>query len=1020
MEKLMKKIILRSLSVIMAVMFVFSGLPLVSPAAEAATTTFTVAAAAKSSIAVRKTAKASATSVATLSKGTLFTVTEVANDSWFKVKTVGGKVGYVKISQCTLKTNAKLNKDTILYGDADRSISFGALTSGTKVSAFTSDSSGYSLIITSTGTSGYVKASALTAVTAATGLYQVTSATYVRTKAGTNYSSKGKIPKYLILKVTNTSNPLWYKVKLANGVTGYVLASKLTKAASGSKSTLISNSMYITTSDVNVRSGPGTSYSSKTTIDMNLIVNVTSKSNSSWYQIKTASGITGYVSSTYLKKVTCTVAASSTATATPTATAKATATPASTSSNYMTTGKMNVRKSASTSSTLVATVPKYFVVKVTNTSNSKWYKVKISDGTVGYILAANLKKTTEKVTPVTSPLYTTTANVNLRSGAGLSYSAKGSVNENTVLMVTSTKNSEWYKVKLADGTTGYIYSEYLKSTPYTKKSTSATATPTAAATATSTATATPKATSTTAPTAAPSETYYKVTATSGLNVRSAASSSADIVDVLSYDAIVTLVEKTSSSWYKVKTSSTTGYVSTDYIELYNPTATEEASLSGTISIPQYKSYYLGTSSKSSDTSIATVKNGFIYGVSPGTTTVGSYKIIVTAPEAVRFAFSSPNYPTASESITLKAVTDTNKSAVRFKISSSSGATTYTTSTYTTESNAASGGYAANSVKIWTKTGIKLAAGDYTLTVESMTGSTWSSGSYTTTIHVSSQSTTATTADAHYASDDILEQIANYEGYVPVVEDDALVSNTPTLAYGIVVYKGDKFYNNVTKTEAYAMMLDKINKGTFTSSLNKYVSDNNLKINQAQWDALLSFSYNVGTGWMSSSYVSTILKNTVYGDISVSSSSPKSATTVFKTNFYKSASSSSDTYSQLSSGTAVSVIGKTATTLSGGYKDMWYKISYDGKTGYVRAGTLQFSGNSGMTHDLAYVDPQAFSQNLLDWHKASNSCIEGLFYRRLSECKIFLYGNYSEGLGTTSYTKNTYGFSYDDDDLGIHW
>ena len=67
----------------------------------------------------------------------------------------------------------------------------------------------------------------------------------------------------------------------------------------------------------------------------------------------------------------------------------------------------------------------------------------------------------------------TTEYVNFRTGPGINYSSKGVIFLGTTVTVTDTSNSQWYAVRLANGSTGYIFAQYIKitSTP------SATATP---------------------------------------------------------------------------------------------------------------------------------------------------------------------------------------------------------------------------------------------------------------------------------------------------------------------------------------------------------------------------------------------------------------------------------------------------------------------------------------------------------------------------------------------------------------
>ena len=51
----------------------------------------------------------------------------------------------------------------------------------------------------------------------------------------------------------------------------------------------------------------------------------------------------------------------------------------------------------------------------------------------------------------------TTEYVNFRSGPGTNYSSQGIIASGTSITVTDTSNSQWYAVRLSDGSTGYIY-----------------------------------------------------------------------------------------------------------------------------------------------------------------------------------------------------------------------------------------------------------------------------------------------------------------------------------------------------------------------------------------------------------------------------------------------------------------------------------------------------------------------------------------------------------------------------------
>ena len=61
-----------------------------------------------------------------------------------------------------------------------------------------------------------------------------------------------------------------------------------------------------------------------------------------------------------------------------------------------------------------------------------------------------------------TPIYVRTeAKVNLRSGAGNNYSSIKVIAKDTTLTLLDRSNTNWYKVRLADGTTGYCYVPYM-------------------------------------------------------------------------------------------------------------------------------------------------------------------------------------------------------------------------------------------------------------------------------------------------------------------------------------------------------------------------------------------------------------------------------------------------------------------------------------------------------------------------------------------------------------------------------
>lgn len=113
--------------------------------------------------------------------------------------------------------------------------------------------------------------------------------------------------------------------------------------------------------------------------------------------------------------------------------------------------------------------------------------------------------------------------------------------------------------------------------------------------------------------------------------------------------------------------------------------------------------------------------------------------------------------------------------------------------------------------------------------------------------VTSTTNKTTTACAERrASDEVIKLIANYEGFLSKVTADSITTD-PTLGYGKVVISGEQFYNNITSNQAYAYLCQTVNKGGYTTTTNSYLVNNGIKFNQRQFDALVCFAYNVGSG-----------------------------------------------------------------------------------------------------------------------------------------------------------------------------
>ena len=250
--------------------------------------------------------------------------------------------------------------------------------------------------------------------------------------------------------------------KVTIGVSVPVMALALSATASFANS----NEGTVTADALNVRSGPSTSYSITTKLYKGDKVEILETSNG-WHKIKASNGKIGWVSGDYIK-------VSSGSTSQPsTSTTKATVTATS----------LNVRSGAGTSYSVITKLSKGTVVDVLESASNGWKKIKTSGGTTGWASGDYLttgsagNSSTDNSTSQTS--YKATVNtdsLNMRKGAGTSYSVITKLSNGTVVDVLESASNGWKKIKTSNGTIGWVSGSYLAngvveqtSTPSTNK-----------------------------------------------------------------------------------------------------------------------------------------------------------------------------------------------------------------------------------------------------------------------------------------------------------------------------------------------------------------------------------------------------------------------------------------------------------------------------------------------------------------------------------------------------------------------
>ncbi|MBQ3520738.1 MAG: SH3 domain-containing protein [Firmicutes bacterium] len=311
----------------------------------------------------------------------------------------------------------------------------------------------------------------------------------VRSGAGTGYSKIGTLKKGKTFTVTGTakdkSGVKWYKFKYSSKKNGYVsskyvdIKSPTVTSVSNLKGTVNTKSDPLT-----VRSGAGSSYKKLGSLAKGKTFTITGKAKDSsgvwWYRL-TYSGKNGFVSSKYVKTKSTAVSSSSSSTSNGSSASTGTSSTGSSETALSLMGTVNtandpltVRSGPGSSYSSIGTLKKgtTFVItsKAKDSSSKYWYKFDYGD-TVGYVSSSYVTTSSagssSSAEAVTFKVGTTTAEsgVNVRSGAGTSYSVLTVLSKGSVVTVTGSAKASngkvWYKYKYSSSKSGYICSDYL-------------------------------------------------------------------------------------------------------------------------------------------------------------------------------------------------------------------------------------------------------------------------------------------------------------------------------------------------------------------------------------------------------------------------------------------------------------------------------------------------------------------------------------------------------------------------------
>jgi uncharacterized protein YraI len=324
---------------------------------------------------------------------------------------------------------------------------------------------------------------------------------------------------------------MWYQV-VARGQTGYMLSDYLVNADGD----VFPAAAAVTTANVNLRSGPGTSFGVLLVIPNGSTVNTTGSVQNGFTQL-TYNGTTGWSASQYISVT------------------------GGTTSGIVADGPLNLRSGPGTSFSVLAVMPTGANLTITGALTNGFYPVRYN-GTAGYAAAAFIQVGSNPTPTPTTPSGQTATVIdgalNLRSGPGLTYAVILVMPGGSTVTITGALQNGYYPVRYGS-TNGFASATYLQIGTGPSPTPTRTATPV-------------------------SRTAWT---TAGLNLRTGASTSTSVILVIPNGAQITVTGNLTNGFYPVRYGSTNGFASATYITFTSPgpTPTATVPVGGTIVWP---------------------------------------------------------------------------------------------------------------------------------------------------------------------------------------------------------------------------------------------------------------------------------------------------------------------------------------------------------------------------------------------------------------------------------------------------
>ena len=329
---------------------------------------------------------------------------------------------------------------------------------------------------------------------------------------------------------------------------------------------------------------------------------------------------------------------------------------------------------------------------------------------------------------------------------------------------------------------------------------------------------------------------------------------------------------------------------------------------------------------SSDKNIADIDSrGFITGINQGyciikatdkkSGYISQCNILVTPEENVKSLYFLPHQPVAGTKSNIYAVTGKNIKKLKFIVSGQEKPVEITA-------------YKNKSIghkDLWSASITLSNSGNYNIQAFYSYSENWvSCPNREINVYVESKAmSNSASSNARNISEKGLEFISSCEGFAPNIMQD--YKHTFFIGYGHTIRPFSVFNKNISREEALSILINDINNSYYKKILNNFLVQNNIYFNQQQFDALLSFTYNLGVGWIvNGSNLKNLILN-INGENNILMGKVTSSNGL---NLRCKASASSKRIKALQYGESVKILNPSK------FNTSWYLVrTSDGKTGY---------------------------------------------------------------------------------------